>query len=80
VGAVERLARGDLVPFGDHVLHGEVGVGEGSLNMAVTILIPSQSAGTPGGALWLTNSGEQISSIRLMLPGLARDRDDPLGV
>ncbi len=29
VGTVKRLACGDLVPFGDHVLYGEVGVGEG---------------------------------------------------
>ena len=29
VGAAERLAGHHLVGFGDHVLHGEVGVGEG---------------------------------------------------
>jgi hypothetical protein len=38
--------------------------------MAVTILIPSRSAGIPGGGLWLTNPGEQISSTRSMLPAL----------
>src|SRR5687768_6704757 len=36
--------------------------------MAVSCLTPSQLEGTPGGALWFTNSGEQISSKASMLP------------
>src|ERR687886_657041 len=38
--------------------------------MAVSCLTPSRFEGTPGGALWFTNSGEQSSSMASMLPPL----------
>jgi hypothetical protein len=70
VGAVKRLARGDLVCFGDHVLYSKVGVGEGPPEHGRDAFDPlTVRAQTRRGTV-VDELGREISSIRSVLPRL----------
>jgi hypothetical protein len=70
VGTAEGLTRRDLVPFGDHLLDGEIGIWEGLAKHGRELLDTLTVRRHSRWRAVFRNSGEQSSSRASMLPRL----------